>query len=139
MQLDHFLFRAHDMAKMATFFEQVLRLKEGLRPPFPFPGKWFYGDQQQPFIHLVEQSPHTQAQAEYLGSAQTASMSTSNIDHIAFRGDDYPGLIARLEHFGVRYVERDVPISNEHQVFIFAPESLKIEVLFPRHINSLVQ
>jgi catechol 2,3-dioxygenase-like lactoylglutathione lyase family enzyme len=37
MQLDHFLFRAHDMAKMATFFEQVLRLKEGLRPPFPFP------------------------------------------------------------------------------------------------------
>ncbi|MEJ6474162.1 VOC family protein [Pseudoalteromonas piscicida] len=139
MQLDHFLFRAKNMAKMATFFEQVLKLKQGLRPPFPFPGIWFYGDQQQPFIHLVEQSPRTQAQAKYLSADQDATMGTNSIDHIAFRGDDYPGLIARLEHFGIRYVERDVPISNEHQVFIFAPEALKIEVLFPRHIHTPVQ
>jgi lactoylglutathione lyase len=118
---------------MVQFFTEILKLKEGPRPAFLFPGTWLYSE-NQPLVHLtlndegLDSSPH-KAQEQYLGKRSPSSQQ-GIVDHIAFQGDDYTSLILRLKNNATAYFERSVPVSGEHQVFITGPESLLIEILF---------
>ena len=115
MRLDHVLICTRDLAAMERFFHEVLSLKPGRRPPFPFDGSWLYSD-GSPLIHLAASSSHEDKGA---------------VDHIAFTGDNYNHLIARLKQAGRDYMERTVPDSGEHQVFVTGPEGISVEVQFP--------
>jgi lactoylglutathione lyase len=115
MRIDHVLICTRDLPTMQRFFAEVLRLKPGKRPPFPFDGVWLYSE-GRPIIHLAASSNHGNKGA---------------IDHIAFTGDKYKSLIHRLTRHNHDYVERTVPDSGEHQVFVTGPEGISLEIQFP--------
>lgn len=133
MRHDHILIRVQDLHRMIQFFTEILKLKEGARPAFPFPGAWLYSE-NQPLIHLalnyegLDSSAH-KAQEHYLGK-RSATSQQGMVDHIAFQGDDYIALISRLKNSATAYFERSVPVSGEHQVFVTGPEGLLLEILF---------
>jgi len=127
--LNHVLIHTSDLKKMSLFFEQILGLKQGYRPPFPFSGAWLYSD-DKPIIHLSESNPADTEFSDYLDAKSTSKPGTGIIDHIAFSGNDYPLLIKQLEHYHLNFFERSVPLTGEHQVFVTAPEGLKVEIQF---------
>ncbi|WP_293264935.1 hypothetical protein [Neptunomonas sp.] len=140
MRHDHILLRVQDLYQMINFFTETLKLEEGSRPAFPFPGAWLYSE-NQPLIHLalndegLDSSAH-KAQEQYLGK-RSASSQQGIVDHIAFQGDDYTSLILRLKNNATAYFERSVPVSGEHQVFVIGPEGLLLEILFNQDKSAI--
>jgi lactoylglutathione lyase len=130
IEINHVLVRTRDLNKMIWFLNETVGLKEGLRPPFNFPGAWLYSN-DKPLIHLVEINPDDEGQSDYLGDQISGSENGSGaVDHIAFSGTDYPELIMRLKQHQIKYFERTVPLTGEHQVFAEGPDGLRIELLF---------
>ncbi|MGJ3258438.1 MAG: VOC family protein [Rhodospirillales bacterium] len=118
MKLDHINVWTDDLAATTAFFTDILGLEVGFRPDFRFPGAWLYGDGGGPaIVHLVEAAPEKGG--------------TGPLDHIAFRGDDFDGLTARLKERGFEYEVRVIPNTGDRQVFFVAPFGLKIEVNHP--------
>lgn len=108
--------RAEDPA-LARLFGDVMGLRPGYRPPFPFPGQWLYrGDEA--WLHLV-QPASPQEQAPRLG-------------HIAFRTDQpAAALIERVRAAGLAHEVAVVPEQGEVQVFVPLPGGLVIELDAP--------
>ena len=52
------------------------------------------------------------------------------MDHIAFKDDDYDGLIERLKADGIDYTDRIVPDTGVRQVFFKVNHEIKVEVDF---------
>jgi lactoylglutathione lyase len=50
---------------------------------------------------------------------------------VAFAGDDYRALVARLEANGIAFVERELPGGAIHQVFATGPDGVRVEIQFP--------
>ena len=115
MLIDHVLIYTKDLPAMQRFFEEVVCLVPGERPPFPGNGTWLYS-KGRPIIHLAASSSHG---------------TNGAIDHIAFTGGDYQSLITRLSRYKYKYVEQKVPGSNEHQVIVNGPEGVSLEIQFP--------
>jgi len=115
MHIDHVLICTRDLEAMRRFFQEVICLEPGKRPPFPFDGTWLYSE-DKPIIHLAASSSHG---------------SNGAVDHIAFTGDNYKELIKRLLLAKREYTERTVPGSGEHQVFVRGPEGISLEIQFP--------
>jgi lactoylglutathione lyase len=131
IEINHVLIRTTRIEAMIHFFEQTLKLKNGFRPSFPFQGAWLWAD-NRPLIHLSEVDPEDKGQLDYLDQVNAVSKTgTGIIDHVAFSGSDYSGLIERLKRHRLDYFERTVPTSGEHQVFIQGPEGLRVEIQFP--------
>jgi hypothetical protein len=84
----------------------VLGLKSGCRPNFPFSGEWLYqGDEA--LIHIIESNKPQQC----------------SIGHIAFDTDmSLQNLTQKLQQGGIKYNVRQVPDSNLIQVFVRAGE-----------------
>ncbi len=132
--LNHIHLLTHDMEVMSQFFEQILELKKGYRPPFNFPGAWLWSD-NKPLVHLSKINPPDANQSDYTGKQKNLSnLNTGTIDHIAFSGNDYPSLIERLKHYQLDFFERTVPSTNIRQVFVEGPEGLKVEIQFDMKI-----
>ena len=137
IEINHILVRTTDLDDMSRFLIQVVGLEKGFRPPFNFSGVWLYGD-DKPLVHLVEINPDDKGLSDYLGSkTSTSYMSRGVVDHIAFNGVDYHALIERFEQQHIEYVERTIPSTNEHQVFVEGPDNLKVEFLFSANKSSI--
>jgi len=55
-KLAHYAVRAGDLEASRRFYEDVLQLRPGFRPPFAFPGVWLYLDEEgsdSGVVHLV--------------------------------------------------------------------------------------
>jgi len=115
MRLDHVLICTRNLPAMQHFFEEVLLLESGPRPPFTFDGTWLYSE-GKPIIHLA---------------ASSGQDGKGAVDHIAFTGGSYDELIERLTQAKRAYIERTVPDSGEHQVFVNGPEGIALEIQFP--------
>jgi lactoylglutathione lyase len=138
--INHFLIRTSDLKEMIHFFENILGLHQGNRPAFGFPGAWLYSD-KKPLIHLSENSSSDnladKKQADYLGRSHNSThFSTGIIDHIAFSGVDYSDLKDRLKQYKMKYFERSIPLTGEHQVFVDGPEGLRVEIQFESFDND---
>lgn len=116
MRINHVLVRTSDLEVMNRFLVEIIGLEPGKRPPFPFPGSWFYSE-GTPLVHVMLE--------------RSAGDADGAVDHVALEGADYDTLITTLNMHDIHYVERDVPQSGEHQVFIFGPDGLKVEMMFP--------
>lgn len=114
MQINHVQVRATNLEKMTLFWTRVIGLEQGYRPPFNFPGAWFYS-KGQPMIHVVEVG-------DIIGSGP--------FDHVAIEGADYRQLISRLQQHRADYRETTVPATGDRQVFVAGPDGLKVEMLF---------
>lgn len=116
--LDHVTLLAGDLARSIAFYEGVLGLVSGQRPPFGFPGAWLYvGD--RPVVHLV--------------GGRAGGTGTGAVDHIAFRAVGLSATKSRLAGLGVPFDERTVPGQGLVQLFVHDPDGVRIELNFPAH------
>jgi catechol 2,3-dioxygenase-like lactoylglutathione lyase family enzyme len=124
--IEHFLVLSDDMDGTRDFYERVLGLVDGERPPLPFPGYWLYlGD--VPAVHVADRAAY-EAHVENAGTGvSTAAGSTGAVDHIAFSASGYDELRARLAEHGVAAAENEIP-GVMRQLFIQDPNGVRLEL-----------
>ncbi|MCP4328382.1 MAG: glyoxalase [Alphaproteobacteria bacterium] len=116
-KLEHVTVRVRDLDASRRFYTEVIGLRDGDRPPFPFPGAWLYAGDVA-IVHLVG------------GEAYEAG-STGAFDHFALVADDADTMIARCDAGGIAYEERVVPDLELRQLFIRDPDGVLVELSFP--------
>jgi catechol 2,3-dioxygenase-like lactoylglutathione lyase family enzyme len=133
--LNHFLVLTRDLEATRDFYVDVLGLEDGYRPPFAFDGHWIYlGDQA--VIHVAELRDYLEKRDRVQGgSADTA---TGSIDHIAFEATGLQEMIATLEKHGIDASHRKVPNLDLHQIFVYDPNGIRIELNYPAHEGAEV-
>ncbi len=120
--LEHYTVNTDDVDATVAFYEEVLGLSTGPRPPFEFPGAWIYcGD--IPVVHLI-------------GDKTLEERDTGTLDHVAFRGSGVVDFVANLDKLGIPYRERDVPATDLHQVFVDDQNGVTIEINFRGELTA---
>ena len=116
--IDHVNIRApaDDIAKLRTFYCDVVGLSDGWRPPFESRGHWLYAG-SHPIVHLVE------------GEAGQANASTAGVNHVSFRSDDFEGFIERLRKRGIEFQVSRVPTLGHRQLLVRDPLGIGVEVI----------
>ena len=120
-QLNHVTVRTDDLEGTRDFYNDVLGLTPGPRPPLRFPGYWLYCGEQA-VVHLVPKS-------DGIGGGESAN--TGNFDHVAFTAEDFDGMREKLRKLGVKFDQRDVPGAPIRQLFLEDPNQVMIELNFP--------
>ena len=116
----HINIRCTDVERTRNFYEQLIGLIVGERPPFQSTGYWLYlGD--EPLIHLVQRGP-----------SENAHDAAGNIDHIAFQGLDVEATRAALRDAGVPFREAVVPRDGTVQILVRDPDGIQVELSFDR-------
>jgi catechol 2,3-dioxygenase-like lactoylglutathione lyase family enzyme len=101
---------------MTAWYQRVLGMPSGKRPPFPFPGAWLYtGD--SPTVHLV-------------GVEAEPANTDPKIEHFAFSASGLNSFVARLKELGERHEIRVVPGFGITQVNVWDPDGNHIHVDF---------
>ncbi len=121
--LDHVNIRTNRLDEMSAFYEGVLGLKRGKRPPFEFGGAWHYC-KGRAIVHLVEsvkRIPSGEAQVEHFALRARGSMKRFQTK---LRKADAPYIVIQLERI------------NVCQVNVFDPDGNKIEVQFVASEND---
>ena len=137
LSLNHFSIRSLEIEKTVEFFEQVIGLKAGPRPEFPFPGAWLYNGDHSSWsnavVHLVAiDKNNPNGLKQYLGERDPKTLSGSGaVDHIAFFAEGLEEKLALLNELKVPYRERTVPVIKLHQVFLDDPNGIVIELNYP--------
>jgi len=116
MRLNHNLIHTTDLNEMVRFWAKAIGLRIGERPPFSSEGVWFYSE-GKPLIHIEVKKSVIHHQ--------------NVINHLALEGDDYETLIKNLKKEKFSYIQNNLPLSQEKQVFINGPDGLCTEILFP--------
>jgi catechol 2,3-dioxygenase-like lactoylglutathione lyase family enzyme len=108
------------MEDVRTFYEQVVGLTVGLRPPFNSFGYWLYADGRD-VLHLSEDQPEDRRRA---GSDLT-------FDHVALESSNWTVHLQALRAAGVHYTEDVVPTTGRRQIFFRDPAGNGVELIFP--------
>lgn len=114
--MNHFTILAADLAITQRFYEEMLELKSGYRPPLGFPGAWMYcGDQA--VLHIIAGRPLPEPRGGVL-------------DHMAFSGQNLPGVLEKLRARNMKYDLRRQPDTSVWQLFFFDPNGARVEIDF---------
>jgi catechol 2,3-dioxygenase-like lactoylglutathione lyase family enzyme len=114
--LEHYNVYCKDLKATVDFYVKYVGLRDGERPPFPFPGAWMYAGDQA-VLHLVSDSGRT-------------DHGSGAIDHIALRCVDLRSTLDLLKTDKVPYMLRKVPARPLQQVFVHDPDGIQIEMNF---------
>jgi catechol 2,3-dioxygenase-like lactoylglutathione lyase family enzyme len=115
IRFDHVNIRVIDQEAVRDFLCAVIGVKVGPRPPFDFHGYWLYlGD--QPVIHLAPRDKPGEV---------------GWVNHIAFTGFDFDEKSAALKAAGFAIHTQQLPDSDIRQIFVYGPESMRIELQCP--------
>ncbi|MBV8109432.1 MAG: VOC family protein [Hyphomicrobiales bacterium] len=117
--LDHYNVSTRNLRDTVRFYEEVLGLVNGPRPPFDFPGAWLYSE-GHPVLHLNDISPTDKPQRPDSGV----------IDHIAFGSRGFDAIKQHLTGKGVPFRVNEVPNSSRRQIFLTDPNNVLIELNF---------
>ncbi|HEU0096058.1 MAG TPA: VOC family protein [Rhizomicrobium sp.] len=128
LALEHVTIRCAQLKRTRDFYVELMGLAEGARPDFPFRGHWLYLG-GVPVVHLVEASDNPGAWGRNL-VIPAAEDGTGSFDHVAFRGDDFGEMRARLVAAAVTFKERVVPGGRLSQLFVPDPEGVLVEINF---------
>ncbi|MCB4821614.1 VOC family protein [Roseicella aerolata] len=122
--LNHYTIRSVDLERTKSFYEDVLGLRVGYRPPLSFPGYWLYvGD--NPTVHLIG------PRGDDGHPPQREAGPTGLLDHIAFTCSGLAEMKQRLKQRGVKYEERVIPRDRQTQLFLFDPDGVAVELNYP--------
>ena len=127
--LEHVTIRCGQLRRTRDFYVELMGLTEGERPAFPFRGYWLYLG-GIPVIHLVEAADTPGAWGRDGALAPDPEEGTGAFDHVAFHGDDFEAMRARLKDTGVTFKERVVPGGRLKQLFVPDPEGVLVEINF---------
>jgi len=118
-KLDHVNIRTQNLDTMIAWYSEVLGLKRGKRPNFPFNGAWmFLGD--QPVVHLVEFKMDGLVGAEV----------NLKLEHFAFSAQGLSEFEAKLDRLKIRFDRVDIAEFNFAQINIWDPDGNHIHVDF---------
>ena len=137
LTLNHFSIRTTDMDATRGFYETVLGLTVGPRPPFPFPGLWLYsgdtGSWANAMVHVIGIDKNDpEGLKRYLGDRDVSSLHGGGaVDHIALFAQGLEGMLTHLKTLGVACRERTVPQIGLHQLFLDDPSGVVIELNYP--------
>ncbi len=115
--LDHYNVSTRRLGDTVRFYEDILGLVNGPRPPFDFPGAWLYSE-GHPVLHLNDISPTDKQQPADSGV----------IDHIAFGSRGFEAMKQHLAQKGVSFRVNVVPNSSRRQIFLTDPNNVLIEL-----------
>ena len=137
-KLGHYSIRTPDLEASRRFYTEILGLKEGFRPPFPFPGIWLYlpcDERDFGVVHIIGiDRNNPQGLIDYLGDKSLESLSgTGTLDHVAFLAEGLAQMHATLAAARIPFTERTVPSLGLHQVFLQDPSGVTIEMNYPAH------
>jgi catechol 2,3-dioxygenase-like lactoylglutathione lyase family enzyme len=129
-RLEHVNIRCNRLAATIAFYTDVIGLTVGPRPAFPFGGAWLYcGDTA--VVHLVDAADHPGSWTGTLErGGDTAGPGTGAFDHVAFHGEDFDGMKAKLVAAGLKFRDRIVPGNGLRQIFVPDPEGVMVELNF---------
>jgi catechol 2,3-dioxygenase-like lactoylglutathione lyase family enzyme len=113
--MNHFTILAKDLEATRKFYTEILGLKEGYRPPFNFPGIWFYAG-EHPILHVMGRNALPPAGGVF--------------DHMAYSAKDLAGTVARLKAKGIEHEVVHQVGSKVWQIFFYDPNGAKIELDF---------
>src|SRR5882757_8231839 len=113
-KLAHYSIRTSDMEASRRFYVEIIGLRVGTRPPFPFPGLWLYLGEDETdngAVHIIGVDPSDpEGLLRYLGDRPGSdTRGTGALDHIAFLATGWLDLRDRLGAHGISYYERTVP------------------------------
>lgn len=115
--LDHVNIRTTNLDAMTAFYTDVLGLRQGKRPPFPFGGCWLYCGRNA-IVHLVELTDDIKP-----GQAQ--------VEHFALRASgSAKAFQAKCRRLDAPYNVVTIEEINMRQVNVFDPDGNKVEVQF---------
>lgn len=117
--LDHYNVSTRKLGDTIRFYEEVLGLTNGPRPPFNFPGAWLYSA-GHPVLHLNDISSTDKQQPADSGV----------IDHVAFGSRGFEAIKQHLTGKGVSFRVNQVPNSRRWQIFLTDPNNVMIELNF---------
>ena len=109
-----------DLPAIEKFYGDVLDLKVGPRPNFPFNGLWLY-DGDDPIVHVSGRFPK---------GTIVKDLHSGSVDHVAFKSSGAVEFRARLKKVGVYFEEQNIPKAG-YQVFLHDPVGTKLEFNFP--------
>ena len=115
--LNHYTIQARDLEKTKNFYEQIVGLTVGDRPPLTFPGYWLYCG-GIPTVHLLGYQSHQKVIAD--GPSYPAQ--TGRLDHIAFSCSGLNDMKTTLAANKIAYAERVLPRLNMTQLFYLDPQ-----------------
>ena len=105
---------------MVRWYTDVLGMRSGERPDFPFPGAWMYLGNQAP-VHLIGVGDDTGAGSE----------TKLKLEHFAFSGSGREEFISRLEERSTPFPSSEIPSINLVQINLWDPDGNHIHVDFP--------
>jgi len=130
LNIDHYLLQVADMAATRDWYVRVLGLEEGPHPDFRFPVCWLYANGKD-VLHIAEGGANvSENRRRYLGQQSTDTAGSGVIDHVAFRVTGLAEMIERLDAEGADYTKRQVDDQASFQLFVQAPDGVKVELNF---------
>ena len=115
--LDHVNVRTANLEQLVRFYEDVVGMRRGPRPPLGFPGAWLYAGERA-VVHLVQ----VEAQPQPSGALR--------LEHFAFAATNWPALRERLERHGVEYRSSRQPGTGNLVVNLHDPDGNRLHVDF---------
>ena len=117
VDLDHINIRTGDLERLVGFYQDVLGLSTGARPPLNFGGAWLYCGERAA-VHLVK-------------VAKTPDGHPPRLEHFAFKASGLADFLGHLRAREVPYRISIVPGRQIRQVNIHDPDGNHIEIAFP--------
>lgn len=117
-KLDHVNVRTANLDAMVAWYGDVLGMKPGKRPNFPFPGAWLYTGEDAA-VHLIGIDAAAPEQPDL------------RLEHFAFRAKGFADLKAKLEKIGQKHDVNPVPGAGIVQINVWDPDGNHIHVDFP--------
>ena len=118
-QLNHVSLRTTQLDAMIDWYTNVLGMRSGDRPNFPFPGAWMYaGDNAA--VHLVGIE----------GAPGVGSEAALKLEHFALSATGGVEFEARLRAVGAKYRRSDLPEINLYLINLWDPDGNHIHVDF---------
>jgi catechol 2,3-dioxygenase-like lactoylglutathione lyase family enzyme len=104
--------------KLRDFYCDIVGLTEGFRPPFERFGFWLYIGSKD-VVHLIIPK-----------EADGRFPQKSSFDHVAFKANDYEGVLNKLKALEVPFEEKPIPGMAAHQIFLIDPAGNRVELNF---------
>jgi catechol 2,3-dioxygenase-like lactoylglutathione lyase family enzyme len=123
--LNHYTIKVRDLEGTKDFYQDIVGLTVGERPPLPFPGYWLYCG-GVPTVHLIghrDEDPVIPDDKSYPAP-------TGRLDHIAFSCDGLKEMREKLHKRDIKFDERVLPRLNMTQLFYLDPDGISVECNF---------